>query len=171
MKNQGLSFLISLSNILAKKNTLGLFIYDVGKFFHVCVSTVFQVSSFLHVIVRSLWQLFLLLMSCMDDSDSFENHFITQNLEIYLLSILDRSKEFIYCTDTYIPGSPREARQPSLGPWLDFEKYKTAAAVAAHWWSVRHYGFLASQKYTVAALHTAGGIQAFLDFSCQCGDT
>ena len=27
-------------------------------------------------------------------------------------------------------GSPLDARQPRLGPWLDFEKYKTAAAAA-----------------------------------------
>ena len=29
------------------------------------------------------------------------------------------------------PEPPREARQPRLGPWLDFEKQKTVAAVAA----------------------------------------
>ena len=30
-----------------------------------------------------------------------------------------------------ISGPPREARQPRLGPWLDFEKYKMVAAAAA----------------------------------------
>jgi len=29
-------------------------------------------------------------------------------------------------------GPPREARQPRLGPWLDFENWKTTAAVASH---------------------------------------
>ena len=54
----------------------------------------------------------------------------------------------IYC----ISRPPREARQPRLGPWLDFEKYKMLTAVVAHHWSGRHYGVLACQKSTVAAL-------------------
>ena len=44
------------------------------------------------------------------------------------------------------------ARQPRLGPWLDFEKQKMAVAAGAHQWSGRHYGILACQKSTMAAL-------------------
>ena len=53
-----------------------------------------------------------------------------------------------------VVGPHQEARQPELGPLLDFEKEKTTAAAAARWWSGRHYGVLACQKSTVAALST-----------------
>ena len=48
---------------------------------------------------------------------------------------------------------PKEARWPRLGPWLDFEKKKTAG----QWWhisKVADTGVLAYQKSTVVDLHT-----------------
>ena len=39
-------------------------------------------------------------------------------------------------------------------PWLDFENQKAVAAAVVRQLSGRHYGCLACQKSTVAALHT-----------------
>ena len=50
-----------------------------------------------------------------------------------------------------ISGPPREAKQPRLGPWLDFENEKAVVAVGACRRSDHHYGCLACQKSTVAA--------------------
>jgi hypothetical protein len=39
--------------------------------------------------------------------------------------------DIILSYEWQISGPPREARQPRLGPWLDFEKYKMAATAEA----------------------------------------
>ena len=55
-------------------------------------------------------------------------------------------------TDLVNSGPPREARQPKLGTWLDFEKYKSLAAVTLRRWIGLLYVVLACRKSPVVAL-------------------
>ena len=68
-------------------------------------------------------------------------------------------------TDLVKPGPPQEARQPKLGPWLDFERQKTLAAVAVCQWSGHHYIVLACQKSTVTALKATRKSMAYSEFT------
>ena len=64
-----------------------------------------------------------------------------------------------------MPGPPREASKARLGPCLDIENKKAGVAAAEGWKIGSHYGCLACQKYTVAALNALNNIISAL--SCR----
>ena len=86
-------------------------------------------------------------------SNLFTMHFISQKcLLTHLKSLGKKKKDFRKGLQYIVAGPPREARQARLGPCLDCENQKAAVVAVARRRSGCHYGCLACQKSTVAAL-------------------
>jgi len=159
IENQGLSFFISLSNILSlTKDHWAVHLWCRQILPCLCEPRIPKLQFFTHNCECSLWQLFStppFYCWCLIWTTLWQFWKSLHNAKSWnLSSIYFGLIKGIHILYWYIHTRAATGGKVVKAPWLDIEKYKMAVAAAANQWSGRHYGFLAGQKYTVAALHT-----------------